>query len=1213
MACPPYKERKMIMKKEKKRIGRSLTMWLTALMTFCLVLAGMLLIAPLGVEAAGDNSPANVAYITLEDGQGLQIFLDGYLIATNKNNVETTEFSSHTGSYVIMGRTDRQVSFESATYETATGAQDFAYSAHTYTVTFHAFTLQGLEGEYALTISPGTTLNAAVYGINWIESLKKDDKFIGALNKWSRSNATNKTGTATGNFVVYPNSEILFYVNGGSNSDIAIAANGEEDKVTASITRPNGTTVGRKTYPSNTSGRLYQEGTPVAHTETLDATCSKGKSCAVCGLILNETLEPNGHVWIAPCSTVCNEGCGETRAAGEHTYTNCCDEECNVSECVAENRTISAHVHVGDASLSHGQYVDLNGNVTEEKPEGGYAYFAVDADTGENLLTLREYRYTGSGFCFDPENELYALLFTRSDLTVKIEGDVRLDMSNSTALNCEGILSLGSLSIKGEDSERDSLAITTHGSVIFSEGDLSISDLSVEAEGIDGLYSLGDIHVTDCILYFVVDCGIIAYSNEGEVSVQSSDLMIFANTGGINANSISVDQSKLFILSPYDSMYAYSISLLDSEISLISYNIYSSIYCFELTVENCDLSVRFETNGEAAISAEKSIAIIGGTLTVVSQGEAAISCGSSFSIENGTVLIDCLYYGITLREGPFSARNSTIEFLSRSPYPSIFADTVSIDGGSATSSLYLAECFTLETQNDAELVGVVRSFIEGRTCVVYGEIVINAGQFFDLSTVFVSVEEIKTILQGARIDGIVFLPDNIFPADLAELEMSGNGLLVFSQGGACSPLGEAALEALFLDLTNVGDDEGQTPAQGKGYSWNQAEKTLTLTNATIGVILFPTGDVTVVLNGYNFVSGLHISQPDDFSWIFSGNGTIKVMEPIYYEFNDLYPYRSSITIEEGATLLATGDILVTSLRVYGKLIADYRILVDSKYGSIILGKDGEIVGQIMIRLSEKPNHVEEALADVLICEDGHCLTDGTFLYALSEYEELYYIFSAHKDLKESEYAPLIPYRVTITSTAHDFSGEWQKDADGHWRVCAIDGCEATEEKAAHVSAGAATETDPEICSICAQVISPALGHQHRAENEWQKNETHHWHTCSGCEGQELDKSAHTDTDNNGKCDTCAYQMRADHVEPGTDPVIPGTDPVIPGTDPVQPNAPVNPDTDPEPQPPADPDPSDGNDGLGAGAIAAIAIGSVAAVGGGGFALWWFIFRKKKIM
>ena len=51
------------------------------------------------------------------------------------------------------------------------------------------------------------------------------------------------------------------------------------------------------------------------------------------------------------------------------------------------------------------------------------------------------------------------------------------------------------------------------------------------------------------------------------------------------------------------------------------------------------------------------------------------------------------------------------------------------------------------------------------------------------------------------------------------------------------------------------------------------------------------------------------------------------------------------------------------------------------------------------------------------------------------------------------------------------------------------------------------------------------------------------------------------------------------------------------------------ETDPNYTPGTD-DPEEPDEGLGAGAITGIAVGSVAVVGGGGFALFWFVLKKK---
>ena len=50
--------------------------------------------------------------------------------------------------------------------------------------------------------------------------------------------------------------------------------------------------------------------------------------------------------------------------------------------------------------------------------------------------------------------------------------------------------------------------------------------------------------------------------------------------------------------------------------------------------------------------------------------------------------------------------------------------------------------------------------------------------------------------------------------------------------------------------------------------------------------------------------------------------------------------------------------------------------------------------------------------------------------------------------------------------------------------------------------------------------------------------------------------------------------------------------------------------DPGTTPPADNPPTDDDGGLGTGAIVGIVIGSAAVAGVGGFALFWFVIKKK---
>jgi len=121
----------------------------------------------------------------------------------------------------------------------------------------------------------------------------------------------------------------------------------------------------------------------------------------------------------------------------------------------------------------------------------------------------------------------------------------------------------------------------------------------------------------------------------------------------------------------------------------------------------------------------------------------------------------------------------------------------------------------------------------------------------------------------------------------------------------------------------------------------------------------------------------------------------------------------------------------------------------------------------------------------------------------------------------------------------------------------------------------------ETCSRCdytTKVETAALGHNYGTE--WKSDGTQHWHECTVCHAAgEKQEHAYTD-DKDAECNTCGYTRTID-----TDPITP--DP----TDPVE-------------------EPAEEKKGLSGGAIAGIVIGSVAVVGVGGFAIFWFVIKKK---
>ena len=144
--------------------------------------------------------------------------------------------------------------------------------------------------------------------------------------------------------------------------------------------------------------------------------------------------------------------------------------------------------------------------------------------------------------------------------------------------------------------------------------------------------------------------------------------------------------------------------------------------------------------------------------------------------------------------------------------------------------------------------------------------------------------------------------------------------------------------------------------------------------------------------------------------------------------------------------------------------------------------------------------------------------------------------------------------------------------------CATEGCDHLSEWSYHTG-GTSDCQHKAICEICHHEYGKLGDHTPKAE--WTTDATSHWHACKVCEGEKLDLAAHLDENSDGSCDVCGYTASN---QSGSAPS-------------GEPDAGIAP-TD------------DGEDGIGTGAIIAIIIGSVAVVGIGGFAFFWFVIKKK---
>ena len=146
------------------------------------------------------------------------------------------------------------------------------------------------------------------------------------------------------------------------------------------------------------------------------------------------------------------------------------------------------------------------------------------------------------------------------------------------------------------------------------------------------------------------------------------------------------------------------------------------------------------------------------------------------------------------------------------------------------------------------------------------------------------------------------------------------------------------------------------------------------------------------------------------------------------------------------------------------------------------------------------------------------------------------------------------------------------------QTCTVCGAEVSPVSDKHTPGAEATCTEAQKCLACEKELAPAKGHE--AGVEWMQDEISHWHICAAC-GEKADLAEHTDTDENGKCDVCAY---SETVNGGSE-----------NNGDNENDAPVSDEA-----------------GLAGWAIALIVVGSVLVLGGAGFCVYWFVIRKKKL-
>lgn len=111
-------------------------------------------------------------------------------------------------------------------------------------------------------------------------------------------------------------------------------------------------------------------------------------------------------------------------------------------------------------------------------------------------------------------------------------------------------------------------------------------------------------------------------------------------------------------------------------------------------------------------------------------------------------------------------------------------------------------------------------------------------------------------------------------------------------------------------------------------------------------------------------------------------------------------------------------------------------------------------------------------------------------------------------------------------TTHNYKTTWSSNGSKHWHECSV--CKDKQDAADHVPGPAATETTPQICTVCQRVLVEAVGHTHTYDSTWGNDANGHWRTCTSC-GEKTATEAHVYANSCDKdCDTCGYVRTVTH-------------------------------------------------------------------------------------
>ena len=174
----------------------------------------------------------------------------------------------------------------------------------------------------------------------------------------------------------------------------------------------------------------------------------------------------------------------------------------------------------------------------------------------------------------------------------------------------------------------------------------------------------------------------------------------------------------------------------------------------------------------------------------------------------------------------------------------------------------------------------------------------------------------------------------------------------------------------------------------------------------------------------------------------------------------------TLEIPKGTTLMVPDDVTLTN---DGAIVGEGTLLGDVQGNPV---SDSIDDGKFLVMLEVEP------AGSGMISGAGRYLPEAEIALSAEPAEGFHFVAWKNGDVVFSENAACSftaseDLVLMAIFAAHDFSEDWQTDADGHWRACA---CGAITEREKH-SGGTATCAEKAVCETCGEVYGAFGAHE----------------------------------------------------------------------------------------------------------------------------------------